>query len=278
MEEIIVQKKHQHCNGQIDQVPIHARSKYILGSYRMNFETHVDCIRSVFMLHNETINIWTHLLAAIYFVVDLFMFVKSETQLASLENMFILFCYASCILCMSASTWYHTHCAQSCPNGFACLLKYDLAGILTVTLAMYLSNICLLFAGPNNRLQSLYLALTIIAAIITALPLTVSHLSAWSRYAVIFFVLTYILPLSHFMAIATPDEIRIFSTPQIILSLLFIFIGAIFYFTHFPERQAPGRFDLFLHSHQIWHVLAFLGYQSAIEGMKRVHKIRTHQI
>ena len=243
----------------------------------MNFNTPAECFRSIFLMHNETINIWTHLLGTMYFVIDMFMFVKNEAQLASIEDGFILFCYVSCIMCLFASTWFHTHCCQPCPNHFACLLKYDMAGILTVILALYLTGVCLVFSGPNYVLQSLYLVLATLAGVVAALPLTVSNLSAWSRSALTFFGLSSAVPVSHFMAIATPDEIRIF-LPPVIMFTLFFMIGVIFFFTRIPERHAPGRFDLFLHSHQIWHVLVFLGLQSALEGMKRLHKARITKI
>jgi len=29
----------------------------------------MDCLVSVFQIHNETLNIWTHLLAALYFFI-----------------------------------------------------------------------------------------------------------------------------------------------------------------------------------------------------------------
>jgi adiponectin receptor len=79
------------------------------------------------------------------------------------------------------------------------------------------------------------------------------------------------------LVIATPEEVGIFLSP-IIMSRLCVFIGVIFFLSRIPERHAPGRFDLFLNSHQIWHVLIFLGLQSAIEGMKRLHKLRSSQI
>ena len=37
-------------------------------------------------------------------------------------------------------------------------------------------------------------------------------------------------------------------------------VGVLFYVTHFPEIKVPtGVFDIFGHSHQIWHVFIFSG-------------------
>jgi len=36
-------------------------------------------------------------------------------------------------------------------------------------------------------------------------------------------------------------------------------IGLLFYVSKFPECYWPGRFDIWFHSHQLWHILVFLG-------------------
>jgi len=41
---------------------------YILTGYRVNFNSFRRLFRSLFMLHNETINIWTHLIGGLIFI------------------------------------------------------------------------------------------------------------------------------------------------------------------------------------------------------------------
>lgn len=36
-------------------------------------------------------------------------------------------------------------------------------------------------------------------------------------------------------------------------------VGAFFFATRFPESKWPGKFDIFLSSHQIFHVLVVMG-------------------
>jgi adiponectin receptor len=45
--------------------------------------------------------------------------------------------------------------------------------------------------------------------------------------------------------------------------------GAIIYGARVPERWWPGRFDLFLHSHQIFHVIVLAASMSHYYGMVR---------
>lgn len=42
---------------------------HIQHGYRKNFDTLGKIMRSIFMLHNETVNIWTHLLGGILFII-----------------------------------------------------------------------------------------------------------------------------------------------------------------------------------------------------------------
>ena len=40
---------------------------YIKRGYRINFNTHSKIARTLFMIHNESINIWSHIIGAIIF-------------------------------------------------------------------------------------------------------------------------------------------------------------------------------------------------------------------
>lgn len=43
-------------------------NKYILHGYRVDFNRKRDLVRSLFMKHNELLNIWTHLIGGLIFV------------------------------------------------------------------------------------------------------------------------------------------------------------------------------------------------------------------
>ena len=46
-------------------------NEYIKTGYRINFRKLRQIARSLFMIHNETVNIWSHLIGAIAFIVFL---------------------------------------------------------------------------------------------------------------------------------------------------------------------------------------------------------------
>ena len=47
-------------------------NEYIKEGYRVGFNTVRKVLRSLFMIHNETTNVWSHLLGALLFVGFLF--------------------------------------------------------------------------------------------------------------------------------------------------------------------------------------------------------------
>ena len=51
-------------------------------------------------------------------------------------------------------------------------------------------------------------------------------------------------------------------------------IGIAFYSTEFPERFWPGKFDLFFHSHQIFHVWAVIGGLIHLDAIRKLQIFR----
>lgn len=56
----------------IDSPPWLIYNDFINYGYRINYRSHADFIKSVFSLHNETTNIWTHMIGAFIFIYILF--------------------------------------------------------------------------------------------------------------------------------------------------------------------------------------------------------------
>jgi len=57
------------CEDTGKTCPYYSERKYINFGYRASNEMTMNkCTRSVFMMHCETTNIWTHLLATLYFI------------------------------------------------------------------------------------------------------------------------------------------------------------------------------------------------------------------
>jgi hypothetical protein len=49
--------------------PAHLRdNEYILRGYRIGFNTKAKILKSIFMLHNESVNVWSHLIGVFVFI------------------------------------------------------------------------------------------------------------------------------------------------------------------------------------------------------------------
>jgi adiponectin receptor len=65
----IIGEAHAAIIGEAHAAPEHLRdNEYIKTGYRINFSTSKRILRSLFMVHNESVNVWTHLLGALLFV------------------------------------------------------------------------------------------------------------------------------------------------------------------------------------------------------------------
>ncbi len=141
----------------IDEVEEYQRSNpYIRSGYRHRLSA-LACLLSTFSLHNETVNIWTHLLGFVFFagllVRDLLLVLPSHLQL--LEKMAladllvlvgVLVCYQACMI---LSSLFHTFTCHSQRVSERCL-SLDLVGITLALLATYLSGIYYAFWQAFN--------------------------------------------------------------------------------------------------------------------------------
>ena len=55
--------------GNINEAPTWTiDNHYIYSGYWINYESYSDCVKSTCQCHNQTMNIWTHLLGMIFFL------------------------------------------------------------------------------------------------------------------------------------------------------------------------------------------------------------------
>lgn len=76
--------KQESFIANIEQCPPHLiDNEYIKGGYRLYFTNFKELVNSLFMWHNETINVWTHLLGALMVICLIFytgLYIQSNRQ------------------------------------------------------------------------------------------------------------------------------------------------------------------------------------------------------
>ena len=120
------------------------------------------CLRSLFQLHNETGNIWTHLLGFLYFGSLLHSTLSELPEASDAERLAIGSFLVGCMVCMGLSVAYHTFGSLS-RRAHDVLLRLDYTGITVQILCSFVP--CVYYWSPP-ALQAAYLAgLTLVCAV-----------------------------------------------------------------------------------------------------------------
>lgn len=85
---------------------------YIRRGYRRQLDSFSACFQSLFYLHNETVNIWSHLLPTIIVLFALsatdYLILDSSVQLSAIDNAVIQTYVGGSVLCLLFSVCPHT--------------------------------------------------------------------------------------------------------------------------------------------------------------------------
>ncbi|KEG11738.1 adiponectin receptor protein 1 [Trypanosoma grayi] len=260
----------------IDQVPEHLReNSYIFSGYRMGYTTS-KCFRSILALHNETFNIWTHLVGAAAFILAIFIFFAvvlipsvhgyepaAEPDPAAAANsqwltLFIFGAYSfGCLMCMLCSTLFHTLIPHRNMTLYGWAHALDYFGITFLVVGSFLP-FCYFCFGCEPLWRWIYLIMISFFGVIGLLG---PFFRQWTQqqYAkskVLFYVLMVgsgLFPIIH-MYVLLPGNTASSFVQGLMLMMTLYGVGVVVYAFKIPEFFFPGCFDLYLSSHQIWHV------------------------
>ncbi|KAJ1651706.1 inc metabolism membrane protein [Dispira simplex] len=263
-------------------------NEFIVSGYRF-LTTSPQCLQSIFQYHNETGNIWTHLLGLVFFVIlglyEVFYRLPAQaTQLVASQGLtndaiwttgmiptdtdyyaeilwvdrliFLCFFFAAC-KCLLCSTMYHTFCHHSHLSTMRCAVMLDYIGIsVLITASIIPVSYYGFYCDPASC--TFYTIFTLLVGttgtILSSFPWF--DRSEYRYVRVIVFVLmgaSGAIPMLHLAydrgLVATSHYIA-----PIVKSLCCYLVGVYFYANKYPERLYPGLFDHLGNSHQIWHL------------------------
>ncbi|KAK0668459.1 mPR-like GPCR protein [Cercophora samala] len=245
------------------EVPEWYTDSFILAGYRPVTNSVKFCFHSLVYLHNETVNIYSHLLPAIACIILASLvewYFKVSFPKASQTDRLIFKVYlATSVICFTISSLYHTllcH-SRSCHDLWVCI---DYLAILVQILGSIASGIYLGFYC-EPKLQTLYWSIIAAVSLATAV-ITVHPRLQTPRYRLLRTMSFVATGLSAFAPII--HAASIFPYPQLDKQAglryyyaegLIVLLGVVFYITRFPESWKPGVFDIWGASHQIFHIL-----------------------
>uniref|UniRef100_A0A4W3K8Y9 Adiponectin receptor 2 n=1 Tax=Callorhinchus milii TaxID=7868 RepID=A0A4W3K8Y9_CALMI len=254
---------------------------YLLHGHRPPMPSFRACLRSIFRIHTETLNIWTHLLGCLFFLgLGIFyMFRPNISFVAPVQEkvVFGMF-FLGAILCLSFSWLFHTFYCHS-ENVSRVFSKLDYSGIALLIMGsfvpwLYYSFYC------NPQPCFIYLI------VVCILGITAIIVSQWDYFATpqyrgvragvfVGLGLSGVVPTLHFMI--SEGFFRAATIGQIgwlfLMAALYI-TGAALYAARIPERFFPGKCDIWFHSHQLFHVLVVAGAFVHLHGVSNLQEFR----
>ncbi|KAF2230030.1 mPR-like GPCR protein [Viridothelium virens] len=238
-------------------------NQYILSGYRPEKAGYLEILISLTFLHNETCNVYSHLVGALLLplVATASMRVLSEPPLLNISRIdyfmsAIFFSCAECCLIFSAT--YHLMGAHS--YGVEQFWhRIDLLGIVIVTMGTFIPGIYYIFTCEPG-LQKLHWAIVIASGSATAALISMPKFRTlrWRKARVGAYVAmgaSAFIPLLHGVYLYGFEYMLYYSgMKRYLLELFFYGGGCNLYASRTPERFAPGKFDIWASSHQIFHV------------------------
>ncbi|UZJ54964.1 hypothetical protein CBS101457_004284 [Exobasidium rhododendri] len=234
-------------------------NEHILSGYRFIPSNDIGALlKSTFQIHNETGNIMTHLIGALI-VTPLFWPSKDnfDDYTTPMDRMVQSIYLIAALKCLILSVSWHVMagCSNACLfERFACVDYTGIAWLVAASVWTLVYNA--FYCQPN--LAMFYSLTTLIVGFVGA----VVPWAAWFndrnnkpiRIAIFLTMcFTGVGPFIHASLSHGLIKTTYFFSP-ILPSVASYVFGLIFYATQFPERIAPGKFDVVGHAHQIWHI------------------------
>jgi adiponectin receptor len=250
-----------HNRGEFEQLPEWRRgSPFIRYGYRMNIQSLRDVLWSVFHVHNETLNIWTHLFGVAMMVYLGYAALTTWLKDAAFVD---LACFAAFWIGQTSqmlfSAVFHT-CSCWTPDVQTWGARLDYAGIaLTIggsfIQPLYYGFWCRPFWAVlyNGGVVSL----CVFATYIIWNP--VYHTKEWQWLRAAVFVVTAVfgavVPLSHALFLVSPGLSFLHPMIMNLLEMGFFYLGGVaIYLYRAPERWSSHPFFAVVNSHCIWHL------------------------
>lgn len=248
---------------------------YVHGGYRAVNNSYSKCFRSYNHIHNESLNILTHLVPALGLVFSQYYLQQAIThyypEATLMDRTVFGLNVLAAIVTFTLSTLYHTFMCHSRLVSTR-WLRIDYLGILTLILGSFFSGIYVGFYNDSvkrNLYWSMIASLSVVTAIFVVHPdLQGPKYRKGKAYAFIATALTGFAPITHGLYLYGWDYMWVRSgMPFWFLEGLIYLIGAVFFITRFPESAWPGYFDIYFNSHSIFHTLVVMASFAHMYGV-----------
>ncbi|KAI9830395.1 MAG: hypothetical protein M1826_004818 [Phylliscum demangeonii] len=276
-------------------------NRYIRAGYRRASHSLRQSLLSLRYMHNESVNIYSHLIGALLFpVASLRLYygpLGARYGTASTADVLAFGCFfAGVTSCLAMSATYHAISNHS-PAVARLGNQLDYGGIVVLIWSSFVANVSYAFyAAPWLRnvywsmvrrglacstYQNTSYRAARPAEQISVLAVAGASVSVLTRFrtppwrpvrAAIFVAigLSAVLPVLHGARLYGWTQLRRqVGLDWLLLQGLLYILGATIYAARVPERLRPGMFDIWGASHQIFHVLVLLAAMAHLKALVR---------
>lgn len=262
-----------------DELPRWRRDNaFILSGYRPASNSYVASLFSMLGVHNESVNIWTHAAGSLVLVPLAVSYFYAEVGprypgAAGADELVFACFFAGAALCLGLSATFHTlsnHSESVAKWGN----KLDYSGIVCLIVGSYVPALYYgLFCHPALMTVYLYGIFTLGLGCGIVSWVERFRTPDWRPYRAAMFVglgVSGVVPVCHGLTIYGYQSLneRMGLGWILLEGVLYIF-GAFLYAVRWPERTSPGTFDIWGHSHQLFHILILLAAASHLKGIAK---------
>lgn len=246
------------------ELPAHLQDNdCIIGGYRAYYSIK-ECAMSIFRIHNETMNIWTHLVGSLFYFSLLFITVYNLPTGASYSDFCIMAVFlVSAVKCLFCSSAFHTFCAHRTRHFHDRFQSLDYCGISSLVCGSFITYLHYGFYEKTFWQVFYYAMLGALNVAGFAIP--------WFRFfrrvefriwRTVFYVsmgvCLFLLCIHAMLDMGVARFTQMVGLRNIFGECAIYLVGALIYASRVPERLFPGKVDILFSSHQIWHIFILI--------------------
>lgn len=241
-------------------------NEYILTGYVPETNSWSKTIHSMLFWHNETVNVYSHLIPGLLCMLGVIFghgkLLRPLATTTSADHAVATLFLAGAATCLAASSTFH--CAKCHSPGVASFgNKLDYLGIVALVVS---STVSVLYYGFHDNTPYFLSSCTLTVGLGSLCALVSLRerfrTREWRPYRAGLFVAFGLSAVFPMIAAIRRYGIKEAATrvqlPWVGLEGVLYIGGAGLYGARFPEKWAPGKFDMLGHSHQWFHILVVL--------------------
>jgi adiponectin receptor len=253
-------------------------NEFITSGYCTPSASLKKCLRSLKHIHNETVNIYSHLLGVLLFLglfIDVLWRISRYTTIRDIDYIVFTVFFLGMIACFFLSALFHTianHSEDVAIRG----VQLDYIGIVLLMWGAIMPSVYYGFYCEPDLRKVYWIVVSSVAfacIVITLVPrFRNPQLRPYRAVMYTFLGLTAIISIVYGVIIhGWAVQNRRIGLTYVIGTAILNIVAAVIYSTRFPERWQPKRFDIYGHSHQLLHIIViFAGLVYLVGLLKAV--------